>query len=151
MYDVMQGDCKFFKNQYQNYFLSNSKDLPILLCLRSLSRDTSRMAVQGAPSSCSNRISLRATKLSVNLDLPLKTVAYVPCKKYQRVRKVGLASHPDQQKVSKAEAASHRLNLAPHLHKRRRQSMTRLQKRGKISEHRNFPMQRTAVQAETKI
>ena len=53
--------------------------LPILLCLRSLSRDTSRMAVQGAPSSCSNRISLRATKLSVNLDLPLKTVAYVPC------------------------------------------------------------------------
>ena len=54
--------------------------LPILLCLRSLSRDTSRMAVQGAPSSCSNRISFRATKLSVNLDLPLKTVAYVPWK-----------------------------------------------------------------------
>ena len=37
------------------------------------------MAVQGAPSSCSNRISLRATRLSVSRLLPLNTVAYVPC------------------------------------------------------------------------
>lgn len=35
----------------------------------------SLMAVQGAPSSCSSRISFRATKLSVNLLRPLKTVA----------------------------------------------------------------------------
>lgn len=35
----------------------------------------SRMAVQGAPSSCSRRISFRATKLSVNLLRPLNTVA----------------------------------------------------------------------------
>lgn len=35
----------------------------------------SRMAVQGAPSSCSSRISLRATRFSVSLLRPLKTVA----------------------------------------------------------------------------
>ena len=35
----------------------------------------SLMAVQGAPSSCSRRISLRATRSSVSLLLPLYTVA----------------------------------------------------------------------------
>lgn len=35
----------------------------------------SRMAVQGAPSSCSSRISFRATRFSVSLLRPLKTVA----------------------------------------------------------------------------
>lgn len=40
----------------------------------------SLIAVQGAPSSCSNRISFNATKFSVNLLLPLYTVAYVPYK-----------------------------------------------------------------------
>lgn len=35
----------------------------------------SRMAVQGAPSSCSRRISFRATRFSVSLLRPLKTVA----------------------------------------------------------------------------
>lgn len=45
-----------------------------------LSSVPSRIAVQGAPSSCSSRISFRATKLSVNLLRPLKTVAYVPCR-----------------------------------------------------------------------
>lgn len=50
----------------------------MLACLSSLSSDTSRIAVHGAPSSCSSRISLRATKLSVRRDLPLYTVAYVP-------------------------------------------------------------------------
>lgn len=45
--------------------------LPILAWRKSLSRETSRMAVQGAPSSCSSRISLRATRLSVSRDLPL--------------------------------------------------------------------------------
>jgi len=38
------------------------------------------MAVHGAPSSCSNRISFKATKLSVRRDFPLNTVAYVPYK-----------------------------------------------------------------------
>lgn len=38
----------------------------------------SRIAVHGAPSSCSNLISFSATRLSVSLLLPLKTVAYVP-------------------------------------------------------------------------
>ena len=38
----------------------------------------SLMAVQGAPSSCSRRISFRATRLSVSRLLPLNTVAYVP-------------------------------------------------------------------------
>lgn len=52
--------------------------IPILAWRNSLSKETSLIAVQGAPSSCSNRISLRATRLSVSLDLPLKTVAYVP-------------------------------------------------------------------------
>ena len=63
-----------------DYFLFTTSltFLPILLCLRSLSSDTSRMAVQGAPSSCSNRISFKATKLSVRRDFPLNTVAYVP-------------------------------------------------------------------------
>ena len=54
--------------------------LPILAWRKSLSRETSRMAVQGAPSSCSSRISLSATRLSVSRDLPLQTVAYVPCR-----------------------------------------------------------------------
>lgn len=45
----------------------------------------SRIAVQGAPSSCSRRISFRATKLSVNLLRPLNTVAYVPCKDRKHV------------------------------------------------------------------
>lgn len=35
----------------------------------------SRMAVQGAPSSCSRRISFSATRFSVSLLRPLKTVA----------------------------------------------------------------------------
>ena len=38
----------------------------------------SRMAVQGAPSSCSRRISFSATRLSVSRLRPLNTVAYVP-------------------------------------------------------------------------
>ena len=50
----------------------------MLACLRSLSRETSLMAVHGAPSSCSSLISFRATRLSVSRDLPLYTVAYVP-------------------------------------------------------------------------
>lgn len=37
------------------------------------------MAVHGAPSSCSSRISFRATRFSVSLLRPLNTVAYVPC------------------------------------------------------------------------
>jgi hypothetical protein len=41
----------------------------------------SLMAVHGAPSSCSRRISLRATRLSVSRLLPLNTVAYVPCRR----------------------------------------------------------------------
>lgn len=40
----------------------------------------SRIAVHGAPSSCSSLISFSATRLSVSLLLPLKTVAYVPCR-----------------------------------------------------------------------
>ena len=39
----------------------------MLQCLRSLSRETSLMAVHGAPSSCSNLISFRATSLPVML------------------------------------------------------------------------------------
>lgn len=41
----------------------------------------SLIAVHGAPSSCSSLISFSATRLSVSLLLPLKTVAYVPCRK----------------------------------------------------------------------
>ena len=77
---------KFFTSKPVNYALVRHlirvhvksivcPNIPILACLRSLSRDTSLMAVQGAPSSCSRRISFRATKLSVKRDLPLKTVA----------------------------------------------------------------------------
>ena len=39
----------------------------MLTCLRSLRRDTSLMAVQGAPSSCSSLISFRATSFPVIL------------------------------------------------------------------------------------
>lgn len=39
----------------------------------------SLIAVHGAPSSCSRRISFNATRFSVSLLRPLKTVAYVPC------------------------------------------------------------------------
>lgn len=46
----------------------------------------SRIAVQGAPSSCSRRISLRATTESVRRLMPLKTVAYVP---YNRTEVIG--------------------------------------------------------------
>ena len=46
----------------------------------------SLIAVQGAPSSCSKRISFNATKFSVNLLLPLYTVAYVPYKIYLEER-----------------------------------------------------------------
>lgn len=42
----------------------------------------SLMAVHGAPSSCSNRISFSATKFSVSRLLPLNTVAYVPCRQH---------------------------------------------------------------------
>lgn len=56
-----------------------ASDSPMLACLRSLRRETSRMAVHGAPSSCSSLISFSATRLSVSRDLPLNTVAYVPC------------------------------------------------------------------------
>lgn len=85
----------------------------ILACFKSFSRDTVRrrqrkrqsnpdnklswkskaagggvkpslMAVQGAPSSCSSRISFRATKLSVSLLRPLNTVAYVPWQNSQK-------------------------------------------------------------------
>lgn len=63
------------------HFFKIIKFLPIFACLSSFSSDTSLMAVHGAPSSCSKRISLSATRLSVNLDFPLNTVAYVPCEK----------------------------------------------------------------------
>lgn len=59
--------------------LPTKADSPMFACFSSLSRDTSLMAVQGAPSSCSSRISFRATRLSVSRDRPLYTVAYVPC------------------------------------------------------------------------
>lgn len=42
----------------------------------------SLMAVHGAPSSCSSRISFSATRLSVSLLRPLNTVAYVPWKQH---------------------------------------------------------------------
>jgi len=48
------------------YCISRSNQLP------------SRMAVNGTPSSCSSRISLRATKLFVRRLFPLNTVAYAP-------------------------------------------------------------------------
>ena len=47
-------------------YIFSSTDLPSLI------------AVQGAPSSNSSRISFKATIFSVNLDFPLNTVAYVP-------------------------------------------------------------------------
>ena len=55
-----------------------SCSVTMLACFRSFSKDTSLIAVQGAPSSCSSLISFRATRLSVSLLLPLNTVAYVP-------------------------------------------------------------------------
>lgn len=61
------------------------RPLSVLLPHHMLSSVPSRIAVQGAPSSCSSRISFRATKLSVNLLRPLKTVAYVPCRDEKRV------------------------------------------------------------------
>uniref|UniRef100_A0A915K0A5 Uncharacterized protein n=1 Tax=Romanomermis culicivorax TaxID=13658 RepID=A0A915K0A5_ROMCU len=42
-----------------------------LACLSCLSRETSRIAVHGAPSSCSSRICFRATRAPVKRDLPL--------------------------------------------------------------------------------
>ena len=41
--------------------------MTILACFKSLSRDTSLMAVHGAPSSCSNLISFKATNFPVML------------------------------------------------------------------------------------
>lgn len=61
----------WFKTFYINSFVHFSHKDQILPSL---------IAVQGAPSSCSNRISFNATKFSVNLLLPLYTVAYVPYK-----------------------------------------------------------------------
>lgn len=60
--------------------LGPCRPVSVLLPHHTLSAVPSRIAVQGAPSSCSSRISFRATKLSVNLLRPLKTVAYVPCR-----------------------------------------------------------------------
>ena len=74
----------------------------MLACFKSLRSDTSLIAVHGAPSSCSNRISFKATNFPVILERerereresydcitryltyplrPLYTVAYVPCHK----------------------------------------------------------------------
>lgn len=50
----------------------------MLTCLSSFMREISRIAVDGVPSSASRWISFRATISLVVLDLPLKTVAYVP-------------------------------------------------------------------------
>lgn len=54
-------------------FLIYPSDVCVMcVCLPSL------IAVHGAPSSCSSRISFSATRFSVSLLRPLKTVAYVP-------------------------------------------------------------------------
>jgi hypothetical protein len=44
-------------------------------CFNCLNNDTSRIAVHGAPSSCSRRISLRATNEPFIVLCPLNTVA----------------------------------------------------------------------------
>ena len=46
---------------------------------QSVTHGPSLMAVHGAPSSCSRRISFSATTVSVKRLMPLYTVAYVPC------------------------------------------------------------------------
>uniref|UniRef100_A0A915L7G4 Uncharacterized protein n=1 Tax=Romanomermis culicivorax TaxID=13658 RepID=A0A915L7G4_ROMCU len=55
---------------------SIEQDVTTLACLKSRKSETSRIAVQGAPSSCSRRISFKATRTSVNRDRPLYTVAF---------------------------------------------------------------------------
>lgn len=55
-----------------------SCSVTMFACFKFFSRDTSLIAVQGAPSSCSSRISFNATRFSVSLLRPLNTVAYVP-------------------------------------------------------------------------
>lgn len=52
----------------------------------------SLIAVHGAPSSCSSLISFSATRLSVSLLLPLKTVAYVPWRNRRRGTEVRRSS-----------------------------------------------------------
>lgn len=70
--------------------------------------------MQGAPSSCSNRISFKATKFSVNLLLPLYTVAYVPYRIYfQKIHESSMSlfiSSIQERALTKFLISNHVLN-----------------------------------------
>lgn len=63
---------------YKNQDTTSSENNLLNFKLKNQLKKPSLIAVQGAPSSCSRRISFKATRSSVSLLRPLKTVAYVP-------------------------------------------------------------------------